>query len=223
MAANLVWDNAGQMAARVDRAAITSSGKEQALRSMHNVRETRAKEQSLLERIANGEREAVDLCIERYSGLVWSLAGRFIHNPADAEEAVQDVFMELWTNAGRFDASKAGEATWVSLVARRRLIDRARRDHRSPDGEPLANVEHLLTRDGQAAIEATVETQRVMQIIDAMEPARKKVLRMAAWLGMSHAAIAGELDMPLGTVKSHLRRGLSRVREQLGESDGVGR
>jgi len=170
----------------------------------------------LLERIANGDRAAVGLCIKNYSGLVWSLARRYIANEADAEEAVQDVFMELWSKAARFDAAKASEPTWISLIARRRLIDRLRSERRQPESEPLANVEQQLTRDGQAAIEASAETRRVMDIIDAMNPERREVIRMSAWLGMSHAAIAERTDLPLGTVKSHLRRGLTRIREQLG-------
>lgn len=171
---------------------------------------------SLLERIASGDRKAVALCIERYSGLVWSLARRFIPNEADAEEAVQDVFIELWANAKRFDAEKAGEATFVSLVARRRLIDRARREQRAPDSQPLADVEHLLSRDGHIAIEASAESRRVMKVIEAMNPEQKQVVRMSTWLGMTHQAIADQTNLPLGTVKSHLRRGLSRIREQLG-------
>jgi len=177
---------------------------------------------SLLERIANGDRDAVALCIERYSGLVWSLARRFIANHADAEEAVQDVFMEMWTNASTFDAGKASEPTWISLVARRRLIDRLRRESRTPDSEPLANAEQLLSRDGRAAIEASAESERVMKVIEAMNPEQKQVLRMSAWLGMSHAAIAEQTQLPLGTVKSHLRRGLSRIREQLGVAATTG-
>ena len=173
-------------------------------------------EVSLLERIAGGDRNAVALCIDQYSGLVWSLARRFIANEADAEEAVQDVFMELWANASRFDASKAGEATWISMVARRRLIDRARRESRAPDSEPLSDVEHLLTRDGHAAIEASAETRLVMEVIESMNPEQMQVVRMSTWLGMTHAAIAERTNLPLGTVKSHLRRGLSRIREQLG-------
>ena len=173
-------------------------------------------EASLLERIAGGDRSAVALCIDQYSGLVWSLARRFIANEADAEEAVQDVFMELWANASRYDATKAGEATWISMVARLRLIDRARREKRAPESEPLADVEHLLTRDGHAAIEASAETTRVMEVIESMNPEQMQVVRMSTWLGMTHAAIAERTNLPLGTVKSHLRRGLSRIREQLG-------
>jgi RNA polymerase sigma-70 factor (ECF subfamily) len=172
--------------------------------------------ESLIERIANGDRSAVADCIDRYSGLVWSLARRFIANEADAEEAVQEVFLELWANAGRFDPDRSGEATWISLVARRRLIDRARRASRTPDGEPLADVEHLLSGDGHAAIEASAESARVMQVIESMKPEQRQVVRMSTWLGMTHQAIADQLDLPLGTVKSHLRRGLTRIRAQLG-------
>lgn len=183
-----------------------------------------ATEVPLLERIANGDRDAVAACIDQYSGLVWSLARRFIANEADAEEAVQDVFMELWSNASRFDSSKASEATWISMIARRRLIDRARRELRAPASESLSGVEHELGRDEHVAIEASAESSRVLQIIEAMNPDQMQVVRMSTWLGMTHAAIAERTNLPLGTVKSHLRRGLSRIREQLGvaAADGVG-
>jgi RNA polymerase sigma-70 factor (ECF subfamily) len=178
--------------------------------------ETTATNPTLLERIAHGDKAAVAACIERYSGLVWSLARRFLANNADAEEAVQDVFMELWSNAASFDPARAAEATFVSMLARRRLIDRLRKHRREPERQDLANVEHLLSRDGQSAIEAHAESGRVLHVIEQMEPDQRQVLRMATWLGMTHAKIAEETGLPLGTVKSHLRRGLIRIREQLG-------
>jgi RNA polymerase sigma-70 factor (ECF subfamily) len=175
-------------------------------------------EVSLLERIATGDTTAVALCIERYSGLVWSLARRFISNRADAEEAVQDVFMELWSSADKFDSKQSSEATWISLIARRRLIDRARRNAREPDRAPLADIGRTLSTSGQAAIEANAESERVMKLIETMDPEQRRVIRMSAWLGMSHNAIAKETRLPLGTVKSHIRRGLTRIRAQLGVS-----
>lgn len=178
----------------------------------------------LLQRIATGDRSAVSECIDRYSGLVWSLARRFIAIEADAEEAVQDVFIDLWSKADRFDPEKSAEATFVSMLARRRLIDRVRRERRAPDQKPLADVEHKLGQDGHAAIEASAESDRVLQAIEGMAPDQRRVLRMATWLGMTHTAIAEETDLPLGTVKSHLRRGLNRIRKQLGvvPADGAG-
>ena len=68
--------------------------------------------QSLLERIASGDRSAVAVCIDTYSGLVWSLARRFLANDADAEDAVQEIFMEIWSTADRYDANVAGDTTY---------------------------------------------------------------------------------------------------------------
>lgn len=207
-----------------NRVAVESSASKRPVGPLHEHPETMSTSDSLIERIAGGDREAVTLCIDRYSGLVWSLARRFIANRADAEEAVQEVFLELWSNAKRFDPGKSCEATWISLIARRRLIDRARRERRAPDSEPLAAVEHLLSGDGHAVIEASAESERVMKVIDSMAPEQRQVIRMSTWLGMTHRAIADQLDLPLGTVKSHLRRGLGRIRAQLGvtATDGAG-
>lgn len=172
---------------------------------------------STLERIASGDRRAVAECIDTYSGLVWSLARRFLANDADAEEAVQEIFMELWEKAGRFDRSVAGEATFISMVARRRLIDRRRKLDREPDAESLDAVEHALSEDGQRMLEASAEMHRVIDVIETLKPEQQEVINMASWLGMSHGAIAKQTGIPLGTVKSYVSRGLIRIREALGE------
>ncbi|MEM7221291.1 MAG: sigma-70 family RNA polymerase sigma factor, partial [Pseudomonadota bacterium] len=172
--------------------------------------------QPLLQRIAEGDRRAVDECIDQYSGLIWSLARRFLRNEADAEEAVQEIFIDIWTSAGRFDATKSAEATFVSLLARRRLIDRARHAGREPPRDSLDDHAAVLHRDDHLTVEADAESRRVMRAIDALNTDQQQVLRMSTWLGMSHAAIAETTAMPLGTVKSHLRRGLAAVRKQLG-------
>ena len=176
-----------------------------------------AVEEALLERIGRGDRAAVGECIDKYSGLVWSLARRFIANEADAEEAVQEIFLELWARADRYDRRRSGEATYISMLARRRLIDQLRKSGREPDRAPLQDVEQTLSRDGHLALEASAETRRIMNIMDSMNPEQRQVVHMSAWLGMSHAAIAERTSMPLGTVKSHLRRGIMKIREQLGE------
>ncbi len=178
---------------------------------------------SLLERIGNGDQQAVALCVERYSGLVWSLARRFIAIEADAEDAVQEIFVEIWNTAERFDPSKSAEATYISMIARRRLIDRLRKTRREPDRENLDDVEYALSGDGHRALEASAETEKVAEVLSGMKPEQQKVIRMSTWLGMSHSAIAEETGMPLGTVKSLLRRGLMQIREELGEDAAAGR
>lgn len=174
--------------------------------------------QSILERIADGDRTAVAECIDAYSGLVWSLSRRFLAIEADAEDAVQEIFMELWSTAGRFDPSVASEATFISMVARRRLIDRRRRMERQPHSQSLDETQHGLSEGGQRALEASAETQRVIDVLKTLKPEQQEVINMSSWLGMSHAAIAEETGIPLGTVKSHMKRGLTTIRNALGDA-----
>ena len=89
----------------------------------------------LLPRIANGETAAIDECLDRYGGLVWSLARRLSPSPSDAEDAVQEIFVDIWRNASRFREDVASEVTFVAMLARRRLVSRMRRSQRdvSPD------------------------------------------------------------------------------------------
>lgn len=177
-------------------------------------------EESLLERIAAGDRSAVARCIDRYGGLVWSLARRALRVEADAEEAVQDVFTELWAKADQYDAQRCAEATWVSMIARRRIVDRLRRAGREPDqAEDDALLSLPAPRDG-CSLEHESEAQRVLRAMRALGPEQYRVLHMSIWLGLSHAEVAARTALPIGTVKSHLRRGLRTVRATLGISEG---
>lgn len=174
---------------------------------------------STLERIAEGDRRAVAQCIDEYSGLVWSLSRRFFDNQADAEEVVQEIFLDLWENAHRFDRTVAAEVTFVSMVARRRLIDRRRQLDREP---PLASLEEgneVLDQSADAVLEASAEVQNVVEVLRTLKAEQQEVINMASWLGMSHGAIAEQTGIPLGTVKSHIARGLASIRDVLGENN----
>jgi len=174
----------------------------------------------LLQRIAGGDPEAVQECIGRYGGLVWSLARRFLPNPADAEDAVQDVFIELWRNAATFDPSRSTEPTFIAMVSRRRLIDRKRRSARTPAAAPLADeiaghpdgVQHQTEINEEAALAANALLE--------LQHDQQRVIRLAVYDGMTHDEIAAETKLPLGTVKTHIRRGLLRIREMLGGGAG---
>lgn len=169
----------------------------------------------LLHRVAAGEQNAVDECLDRYGNLVWSLARRFTSNRTDAEDAVQEIFIELWANAARFNADKASETTFVAMLARRRLIDRLRKTKREPSTEELnvaASVEQV---DREADLETKDQAARAQRIIQALKPEQQQIIRLAVYDGHTHQSIAESLGIPLGTVKTHLRRGLLRVREAM--------
>src|ERR1041385_2281154 len=97
-----------------------------------------APELALLARVAGGDPRAVRDCIARYGGLVWSIARRF--EAADAEDAVQEIFLDLWKSAARFDGRIASEAAFVAMIARRRLIDRKRTRGRRPTIQPVTEL-----------------------------------------------------------------------------------
>ncbi len=173
---------------------------------------------TLLERIARGDRAAASECIRHYSGLVWSLARRRLANEADAEEAVQDIFLELWRQAGRYDPRRGEEVTFVSLLARRRLVDRLRKSAREPERTGLDEAEGRLCEDGRHTLEQSVDARRALAVLETLAPEQKTIIHLSSWHGLSHGDIAERTGMPLGTVKSHLRRGLMKVRERLGEA-----
>jgi RNA polymerase sigma-70 factor (ECF subfamily) len=172
----------------------------------------------ILQRVAAGEHSAVQECMDRYGGLVWSLARRFCPDREEAEDAVQEVFIELWNKAGRYDASLASEVTFVAMIARRRLIDRGRRRQRTPRAEAIEDERVLPGSEDRSAelVDIGDEAQRAMEAVRQLRPDEQKVLRLAIWEGLSHDQIAKATALPLGTVKTHLRRGLIRVREMLG-------
>ncbi len=178
---------------------------------------------SLLQRIASGDQTAVAACIDSYSGLVWSLARRFLANEADAEEAVQEIFLELWEKADRYDAGVSAEVTFVSMIARRRLIDRRRKLANEPVAEPLDETEHAFGDDTLALLETNAELERVVAVIRTFKPEQQEVINMSSWLGMSHGAIAEQTGIPLGTVKSYVARGLNTICEVLGEQRLAGK
>jgi RNA polymerase sigma-70 factor (ECF subfamily) len=180
---------------------------------------TQASPEPLLPRIAAGDQRAVQEFTDRYGGLVWSLARRLAWGESDAEDAVQEIFIDLWRSAARFDPSVASEVTFVAMIARRRLIDRRRRQSRQPDTSAI--------HDGMAASAALPEdraqlNQEAAVALDAMSELsqeQQRVLRLSIFHGLSHDRIARATGLPLGTVKTHARRGLIRIRELLEAKD----
>lgn len=169
---------------------------------------------SVLERVAAGDQQAVQDCIDAYGGLVWSLARRFFRDSAEAEDAVQEVFLSLWKTAHRFDAKVASEATFVAMVARRRLIDRLRKRTRGPE---TASEGLEATTERSERVEMSDEARWALEAFAELGDDQQRVLRMAIHHGLSHERIAESTGMPLGTVKTHIRRGLIKVREVLEE------
>jgi len=175
---------------------------------------------SLLHRVAAAEQGAIRECIERFGGLIWSLARRLSPTRTEAEDAVQEIFLELWRSARRFDPAIASETAFVAMIARRRLIDRRRRQLRRPDTEPLSDRPTVHEGAEAQRMELQGEAALAAKAMAQLRPEQRTVLIMSTCHGLSHEEIANSLGMPLGTVKAHARRGLIRVREMLAAPAG---
>ena len=175
--------------------------------------------QAILQRIADGDGDAVQDCLAKYGGLVWSIARKMLRNSDDAEDAVQEIFVDIWKNAERFDESKASETTFIAMIARRRLIDRIRYSTRRISADSLDDVllEPFTRADKEMQI--SIEAGQAAEAMRELRPEQQQVLRLSIIQGMSHQEISDATGMPLGTVKTHSRRGLLQVRGTLGLGD----
>lgn len=173
-------------------------------------------DEGILKKIAAGERTAVDECLKKYGGLVWSLARRMLRNSDDAEDAVQEIFLDVWKNAGKFDGSVASETTFIAMIARRRLIDRIRFSSRRISAEAFDEVMIEPVDRADKEMQTTLEANDAVKALNTLRPEQRQVLQLSIVQGMSHQEIADQTGMPLGTVKTHARRGILQAREFLG-------
>jgi RNA polymerase sigma-70 factor (ECF subfamily) len=178
---------------------------------------------SLFERIASGDGSAVKECMDTYGGLVWSLARRFTETAADAEDATQEIFLDIWKSAARYDASMGKESTFITTIARRRLIDRIRAQNRRPVTQ---EYDDTLASDPQTVHQnagaVAVDISTAQRALATLKEDQRTILLMGIVEGMTHSEIATATGKPLGTVKTQMRRGLIKLRELLESADAEG-
>ncbi|MFO0739763.1 MAG: sigma-70 family RNA polymerase sigma factor [Labilithrix sp.] len=178
----------------------------------------------LLQRIAAGDGAAATTAVQHYGTLVWSLARRYTRGRDEAEDAVQEIFVDLLESASRFDPERGTESGFVAMIARRRLIDLARRravraiestteGKRGSDPGATPLDEQSIARAMRA--DEAIDAKTIARAIDQLPPEEREVLVLATLGGRSYAEIATMKDLPLGTVKTYGRRGLLRVRAAL--------
>jgi RNA polymerase sigma-70 factor (ECF subfamily) len=170
---------------------------------------------SILERVAAQDPTSFHECVEKYGGLVWSLARRFTPNHADAEDATQEIFLDLWQKADRWDRSKSSEVTFVTMLARRKLIDRFRKSNRSIEWSSLGDDSSadLPSSSIASSVEILDESEKATRCLGKLGEKQREVIRLSIHQGLSHSKISERLEMPIGTVKTYARRSLLELRE----------
>jgi len=172
--------------------------------------------QAILQRIAAGDRAAVQECLDKYGGLVWSIARKMLRSNEDAEDIVQEIFVDIWKNAERYDDTQSSETTFVAMIARRRLIDRIRFMNRRISADSIEDVTTEPFTRSDENMQLCVEAKEAAAAMKNLRPEQRQVLYLSIVQGLSHQEISDATGMPLGTVKTHARRGILQAREALG-------
>ena len=181
-------------------------------RFYHNQANQAVRSPTILQRVARADKTAFEECVNFYGDFVWGLARKFTKTREDAEDAVQEIFIDIWKNAARFDPVKSPESAFIWLIARRRLIDQLRRYTRLPQNSFHENALVKMASDSHKKLQIYVEVKSAVDALNKLKPREKQVVRMAIYEGMSHGEIAESIGLPLGTVKSRMRQGLKKIR-----------
>ncbi|MBJ7390212.1 MAG: sigma-70 family RNA polymerase sigma factor [Chthoniobacterales bacterium] len=182
----------------------------------------RTVELDLLARITKRERAAFEQLYTRYSNILYATAMKFLKEDADAQDVVQDVFIQIWDKAKLYDPAKGKPLTWALTMTRNRSIDRIRAIQRRTrlrddfEKETVAD-ESTGIREALSGVDASERTQILRDAVGRLSPEQRKVIDLAFFGGLTQSEIADRLGEPLGTVKARARRGLMKLKELLGE------
>ena len=169
-----------------------------------------------MQNVAKGDEKAIETLYDRFGALVFKTSRQVLSSTAEAEDAVQEVFVRLWKSADRFDPGRARLVTWVMLITRRHLIDRLRRRAARPQAK---SFEHDLPESNGSLPEASSrllgeEGSELYRRVNELPALQRDVIIRAYFHGFTLREVSEQLETPLGTVKSALSRGLAKLRER---------
>lgn len=174
----------------------------------------------IVHRIAQGDQAALSDLYERFAGLLVALARRVLNNDQDAEEILQEVFLQVWNQAGRYDPSRSSVSTWLVLITRSRAIDRLRSRQvkdRTLQHLKQENPDHHTSPEGPSSVLWIQRRQRLRREMHDLPPEQRQILQLAFFQGMTQSEIAGATGIPLGTVKTRTLLAMKKLRKALAE------
>jgi RNA polymerase sigma-70 factor (ECF subfamily) len=170
----------------------------------------------LLTAVARGDERAYEAVYDLTSGWVLGTARKVVRDPAMAEEVMQEVLLEVWRRASRFDPALGSGTAWVMTLAHRRAVDRVRTERSHANRELRAARAVIDYDDVTEAVEASLERERVQRCLGSLTTLQRECVSLAYYGGYTYAEVAGLLGVPPGTVKTRMRDGLIRLRDCLG-------
>ncbi len=170
----------------------------------------------LLTRVARGEQAAFEAVYDRLAGPAYGVIRKVVRDPAQSEEVTQEVLLEVWRTASRFEAAKGSAMTWAMTIAHRRAIDRVRSAAAATQREHM--TAHVALADDEVAetVEATLTRERVRRCLGSLTELQRESITLAYYGGYTYRQVAGLLGVALGTIKTRIRDGLIRLRDCVG-------
>ena len=171
---------------------------------------------NILQRIADRDEKALEALYDRYSRIVYSLVLAIVKQEEDAQDVIQELFLNIWEKASLFDPSKGSAYTWLITLARNRAIDRIRsRQHQSQQRiDRQIDIDTLFSLSDQSPIEGVISGERASLVKKAMaelQENERELITMAYFGGYSQSEISEKLNLPLGTVKTRMRQGMKKL------------
>ncbi|WP_248579338.1 ECF RNA polymerase sigma factor SigK [Nocardioides sp. InS609-2] len=172
----------------------------------------------LLRRSSRGDQAAFAELYDATSARVYGLVLRVVRDPAQAQEVTQEVFLETWRTASRFDAARGSAISWLLTISHRKGVDRVRSaEAASRRDTSYHQTNHTVAHDTTAeSAAAVIEGQRVRQAMADLTTAQRTAIELAYFGGYTHTEVATMLDLPVGTAKTRIRDGLIRLRDTMG-------
>lgn len=172
----------------------------------------------LLRRSAKGDQRAFADLYDATSSRVFGLAVRVVRDPAQAEEVVQEAYLEVWKTSSRFDQERGSALSWLMTICHRKAVDRVRSAEASTRRDTSyhqqnTTIDHDSTSD---AAQASMEAQRVRNALKGLTDVQREAIELAYFGGYTHTEVAGILNLPVGTAKTRIRDGLIRLRDKMG-------
>ncbi|HEY8448180.1 MAG TPA: sigma-70 family RNA polymerase sigma factor [Thermomicrobiales bacterium] len=192
------------------------------------VDQTAASDAELIARASEGDARALETLYDRYARVVYSFALRIVGDPQVAEELMQEVFFRAWQQGRAFRSSRGSFITWLLSITHNLSIDELRKRRRRPqraennheEDQPLLSDMPDESQNIEEEVWLTTLRERIAKALETLPPAQREAIELAYFQGLTQREVAERLGEPLGTIKTRMRLGMQKLREQLGDELG---